>query len=178
MKKKKKKERKNKRSRREAKETTRTITPAPRCRFALCANVLLAPSREMRSKILLNIHNALDASGTLLLVVPSTESVLFTELMLRRWDAEAAKDEGLLSSKFKVEGGKKIKCKKKGTGAKARPRSTSFCAGLLPSLLSLYDLIDAYALTPFTLSTPVQGSVSTTSSAVSCRPAGSRRNTF
>lgn len=61
----------------------------PKIRFAVCANVLIAPDRKKRQSILRNIHRYQPRGGHVLLLVPSTESVLFTNVRLIEWNRRA-----------------------------------------------------------------------------------------
>ena len=66
-------------------------------RFAVCTNVLLAPSDRARRAILKNLYGTVGEGGAVLLVVPSRESAEFVDLVFRRWQGdEAARREGLV----------------------------------------------------------------------------------
>ena len=58
--------------------------------FCVCANVLLSPDAACRNGILATIRATLGAGGRALFVVPSVESRLYVEYLLRRWDGAAA----------------------------------------------------------------------------------------
>ena len=68
----------------------------------MCANVLLSPDAACRAGILKTIRATLGARGRALFVVPSTESRLFVEYLLRRWDAASADSEGLAKTRMTV----------------------------------------------------------------------------
>lgn len=53
--------------------------------FAVCANVLIMPSKVMCMAILRNIHGRLRRGGHLMLVVPSMESALYADQQLVQW---------------------------------------------------------------------------------------------
>lgn len=63
--------------------------------FGVCANVLLSPSLVTRRAILDTIAQTLEVGGSCLFVVPSLESRLWSEQLLRQWDPAAAPTEGL-----------------------------------------------------------------------------------
>ena len=71
--------------------------------FAVCTNVLLAPSTKARMSILRNLFATVAEDGTVLLVVPSRESALFVNHVLRRWQGDdVARREGLSGRKDDV----------------------------------------------------------------------------
>ena len=70
--------------------------------FAVCANVLLSPDAACRAGILATIRATLGQGGRALFVVPSVESRLYVEYLLRRWDADAAEKEGLARARMTV----------------------------------------------------------------------------
>ena len=70
-------------------DLSRTKLRIPKIRFAVCANVLIAPDRKTRLSILSNVHRHQSRGGHLLLLVPSTESVLHTNLRLIEWNRRA-----------------------------------------------------------------------------------------
>ena len=57
--------------------------------LALCVNALLAPEREKRAGLLRTIRRSLASRSRLILVVPSLESVLFTNSRLIEWNRRA-----------------------------------------------------------------------------------------
>lgn len=57
--------------------------------LALCVNALLSPQRVQRRGLLRTIRRALTPRGCLVLVVPSLESVLFTNSRLIEWNRRA-----------------------------------------------------------------------------------------
>lgn len=65
-------------------------------RFALCANVLIMPSREVREAVLRTVRRMVEPGGHALFLVPSLESALLVHHRLIEWnrrdglDAEAA----------------------------------------------------------------------------------------
>ena len=66
-------------------------------RFAVCTNVLLAPSDSARRSILKNLYGSVCDGASVLLVVPSRESAEFVDLVFRRWQGDqAARREGLV----------------------------------------------------------------------------------
>lgn len=58
----------------------------PRCDFAACTNVLILPDRDVRRRILANMHASLRPGGHLLAIVPSTENALFVSQTLAEWN--------------------------------------------------------------------------------------------
>lgn len=69
--------------------------------FAVSINVLLTPSHEVRDGILRTMCRGLRPQGTLMLVVPSLESALYSDYRLLQWNMregftyEDAREEGL-----------------------------------------------------------------------------------
>ena len=70
-------------------------------RFGLCTNVLIMPQKKLWSNILTNITKVLASNSTCVFLVPSLESALFCQDRLQRWDAEAAKTDGITTSNKK-----------------------------------------------------------------------------
>ena len=58
----------------------------PRAKVAVCANVLISENPKLRRGILRTIHRYTAPGGRLLLLVPSLESVLFTNQRLIEWN--------------------------------------------------------------------------------------------
>ena len=63
----------------------------------ICCNVLLSPALETRRAILSTIYASMATGGRLVCIVPSLESKLFMESLLRRWDREEACAAGIAS---------------------------------------------------------------------------------
>lgn len=61
----------------------------PVCDAAICINAILTPSYTKQRTFFKNVSTVIRKGGTLLLVVPSLESVLLSESVLCRWDYEA-----------------------------------------------------------------------------------------
>ncbi|HWB18688.1 MAG TPA: class I SAM-dependent methyltransferase [Phycisphaerales bacterium] len=82
-------------------DLTRTLRSWSPCDVGVCMNVLIMPDLQIRNAILRTIHRALKAGGTLLAVVPSLESSLYTDVRLIEWNMrdgmshDAAVDAGL-----------------------------------------------------------------------------------
>lgn len=54
--------------------------------FAVSINVLLAPSHDLRTRVLKTIARGIGSGGRLLLVVPSLESALYSDTRLIEWN--------------------------------------------------------------------------------------------
>ena len=102
---------------------------------ALCANVLLSPSYAIRRSILQSIHDVLDRNGMIVVVAPSTESRMFTEVLFQRWDAAAAAEEGIGGARLtKMGAGGKTGGKTGGKKAGTRKLAMNdVCRGVFPS---------------------------------------------
>jgi len=64
----------------------RARIPMQRVKVGVCANVLISDDPAMRKGILRTIHRHMAPGGRLLLVVPSLESVLFSNQQLVEWN--------------------------------------------------------------------------------------------
>ena len=64
----------------------RAKLPFAKVRVAVCANVLISKDADVRRGILRTIRRYLDPGGQLLLLVPSLESVLFSNQRLVEWN--------------------------------------------------------------------------------------------
>lgn len=66
-------------------DLTRTDLRLPKVNFAFCCNVAILPRKKGNTSILTNIVKSLLPGGTLFLVVPSLESVLYTSSRMIEW---------------------------------------------------------------------------------------------
>jgi SAM-dependent methyltransferase len=64
----------------------RARLPIPKVRFGVCANVLISEDVRMRRNILRTVHRHLANRGHALFVVPSLESVLWSNSRLVEWN--------------------------------------------------------------------------------------------
>lgn len=67
-------------------DLSRPLNDWKRQRFGVCMNVLIAPSHELRLKMLQCMHAALLPGAHLLLLVPSLESALYVDSRLIEWN--------------------------------------------------------------------------------------------
>ncbi|MCF3651450.1 class I SAM-dependent methyltransferase [Synoicihabitans lomoniglobus] len=65
--------------------TTETTSPIPPVDFVLCVNVILAADLETREQLWTHITSLVAPGGTLLLVLPSHESALYTNFRRLDW---------------------------------------------------------------------------------------------
>ena len=73
-----------------------TITP---CDVAICINAILTDSLPKRINFFQSLSLSINKNGTLILVVPSLESKLYTNIIAHRWNVDDDNDEQITSSK-------------------------------------------------------------------------------
>ncbi len=73
-----------------------TITP---CDVAICINAILTDSLPKRINFFQAISISINKNGSLILVVPSLESKLYTNIIANRWNVDGDHDEKICSSK-------------------------------------------------------------------------------
>ena len=85
---------------------TLTITP---CDVAVCINAILTDSLPKRINFFQSLNISINKNGYLVLVVPSLESKLYTNIIANRWNVDGDHDEKIASSKKAFELAKNIK---------------------------------------------------------------------
>ncbi len=85
---------------------TLTITP---CDMAVCINAILTDSLLKRINFFQSLNLSINKNGHLVLVVPSLESKLYTNIIANRWNVDGDHDEKIASSKKAFELAKNIK---------------------------------------------------------------------
>ena len=85
---------------------TLTITP---CDVAICINAILTDSLLKRINFFQSLNISINKNGHLVLVVPSLESKLYTNIIANRWNVDGDHDEKIASSKKAFELAKNIK---------------------------------------------------------------------
>ena len=85
---------------------TLTITP---CDVAVCINAILTDSLPKRINFFQSLNISINKNGHLVLVVPSLESKLYTNIIANRWNVDGDHDEKIASSKKAFELAKNIK---------------------------------------------------------------------
>ena len=85
---------------------TLTITP---CDVAVCINAILTDSLPKRINFFQSLNISINKNGYLVLVVPSLESKLYTNIIANRWNVDDDHDEKIASSKKAFELAKNIK---------------------------------------------------------------------
>jgi 2-polyprenyl-3-methyl-5-hydroxy-6-metoxy-1,4-benzoquinol methylase len=75
---------------------TLMITP---CDVAICINAILTDSLEKRINFFQALNLSINKNGSLVLVVPSLESKLYTNIIANRWNVDGDHDEKIGSSK-------------------------------------------------------------------------------
>jgi 2-polyprenyl-3-methyl-5-hydroxy-6-metoxy-1,4-benzoquinol methylase len=83
-----------------------TVTP---CDAAICINAILTDSLKKRINFFQTLSICLHQGGWLVLVVPSLESKLYTNIIASRWNVDGDQDEKIASSKKAFELAKNIK---------------------------------------------------------------------
>lgn len=74
---------------------TLTITP---CDVAICINAILTDSLPKRINFFQSLNISINKNGSLVLVVPSLESKLYTNIIADRWNVDGDHDEKIASS--------------------------------------------------------------------------------
>ena len=77
-----------------------TITP---CDVAICINAILTDSLPKRINFFQSLKLSINKNGSLILVVPSLESKLYTNIIANRWNVDDDHDEKIASSKKAME---------------------------------------------------------------------------
>ena len=77
-----------------------TVTP---CDAAICINAILTHSREKRINFFQSLSLCLHAGGQLVLVVPSLESKLYTNIIADRWNVDDAENDKDLAGKDAIK---------------------------------------------------------------------------
>ncbi len=72
------------------------VTP---CDVAICINAILTDSLPKRINFFQSLNMSINKKGSLILVVPSLESKLFTNIIANRWNVDGDHDERVASSK-------------------------------------------------------------------------------
>lgn len=72
------------------------VTP---CDVAICINAILTHSLPKRINFFQSLNMSINKKGSLILVVPSLESKLFTNIIANRWNVDGDHDERVASSK-------------------------------------------------------------------------------
>ena len=85
---------------------TLTITP---CDVAICINAILTDSLEKRINFFQSLNLSINKNGSLILVVPSLESKLYTNIIANRWNVDDDHNEKIDSSKKAFSLAKNIK---------------------------------------------------------------------
>ena len=83
-----------------------TIRP---CDVAICINAILTDSLSKRINFFQSLNISLNKNGDLILVVPSLESKLYTNIIANRWNVDGDHDEKIDSSKKAFELANNIK---------------------------------------------------------------------
>ncbi len=83
-----------------------TVTP---CDTAICINAILTHSLEKRINFFQSLSLCLNAGGELVLVVPSLESKLYTNIIADRWNVDDAENDKLPEPKKAIDLAKNIK---------------------------------------------------------------------
>ena len=83
-----------------------TVTP---CDAAICINAILTDSLKKRINFFQSLSLSLNKGGHLVLVVPSLESKLYTNIIANRWNVDGDHNEKISSSKKAFELAKNIK---------------------------------------------------------------------
>jgi 2-polyprenyl-3-methyl-5-hydroxy-6-metoxy-1,4-benzoquinol methylase len=83
-----------------------TVSP---CDVAICINAILTDSLKKRINFFQSLAISLNKEGSLVLVVPSLESKLYTNIIANRWNVDDDHDEKIASSKKAFELAKNIK---------------------------------------------------------------------
>jgi 2-polyprenyl-3-methyl-5-hydroxy-6-metoxy-1,4-benzoquinol methylase len=79
------------------------------CDVAVCINAILTDSLLKRINFFQSLHISLNKKGTLILVVPSLESKLYTNIIANQWNVDENNDEKIPSSKKAFELANNIK---------------------------------------------------------------------
>lgn len=82
------------------------VTP---CDVAICINAILTDSLPKRINFFQSLNMSINKNGSLILVVPSLESKLFTNIIANRWNVDGDHDEKVASSKKAFALAKNIK---------------------------------------------------------------------
>lgn len=77
-----------------------TVRP---CDVAICINAILTDSLHKRINFFQSLNISLNKNGDLILVVPSLESKLYTNIIANRWNVDGDHDEKIESSKKAFE---------------------------------------------------------------------------
>ena len=77
-----------------------TVTP---CDTAICINAILTDSLEKRINFFQSLSLCLHAGGNLILVVPSLESKLYTNIIADRWNVDDAENDKIPAGKEAVK---------------------------------------------------------------------------
>ena len=77
-----------------------TVRP---CDVAICINAILTDSLHKRINFFQSLNISLNKDGDLILVVPSLESKLYTNIIANRWNVDGDHDEKIESSKKAFE---------------------------------------------------------------------------
>ena len=83
-----------------------TVTP---CDTAICINAILTDSLEKRINFFQSLSLCLHAGGELVLVVPSLESKLYTNIIADRWNVDDAENDKTPEPKKAIDQVKNIK---------------------------------------------------------------------
>ena len=76
------------------------VTP---CDVAICINAILTHSLPKRINFFQSLNMSINRNGSLILVVPSLESKLYTNIIANRWNVDGDHDEKVASSKKAFE---------------------------------------------------------------------------
>jgi SAM-dependent methyltransferase len=79
------------------------------CDAAICINAILTDSLKKRINFFQSLSMSLNKEGWLVLVVPSLESKLYTNIIANRWNVDGDHDEKIASSEKAFELAKNIK---------------------------------------------------------------------
>jgi len=85
-----------------------SLTVSP-CDAAICINAILTDSLKKRINFFQSLSMCLNKDGSLVLVVPSLESKLYTNIIASRWNVDDDNKEKIASSKKAFELAKNIK---------------------------------------------------------------------
>lgn len=77
-----------------------TVTP---CDAAICINAILTDSLEKRINFFQALSLCINSGGDLVLVVPSLESKLYTNIIANRWNIDDAEDDKSLAGKKAIQ---------------------------------------------------------------------------
>lgn len=77
-----------------------TVTP---CDAAICINAILTDSLEKRINFFQSLSLCINSGGDLVLVVPSLESKLYTNIIANRWNIDDAEDDKSLAGKKAIQ---------------------------------------------------------------------------